>query len=126
MLRSALLVSLSFAAALSAQSNPFRAAAIFGDHMVLPAETSAPIHGFGAPGAEVVASPSWGAAVRAKVGADGRWQLCLATPARGDAAGTRGEGSRRWGLAADARAGRGFEPRGAAYEKLNSRKSRPG
>ncbi len=85
MLRSALLVSLSFAAALSAQSNPFRAAAIFGDHMVLPAETSAPIHGFGAPGAEVVASPSWGASVRAKVSADGRWQLRLATPARGDA-----------------------------------------
>ena len=77
MLRIALLVLLAPAAALTAQSSGFRTAAIFGDHMVLPASAPAPLHGFGVAGAEVVVTPSWGSAVRAKVGVDGRWQLTL-------------------------------------------------
>ena len=87
MLRIALLAVVAAAAALRAQSAAFRTSAIFGDHMVLPASTSSPLHGFGVVGAEVLVEPSWGEAVRAQVGADGRWKLTL--PA-GGARGQRG------------------------------------
>lgn len=76
-------VSLSLLATLSAQADPFRVAAIFGDHMVLPAATSAPVHGFGPPGATVSLRPSWGAEVQARVGANGRWSAPVQTGARG-------------------------------------------
>ena len=58
-------------------------AAIFGDHMVLPAATSAPVHGFGPPGATVSLRPTWGAEVQTRVGADGRWSAPVQTGARG-------------------------------------------
>ena len=69
--------------ALPAQEAPFRAAAIFSSHMVLPAAQSVPVHGFGPRGAPVVLQPSWGDAVRGSVGADGRWRIDVVTPARG-------------------------------------------
>ena len=84
-MRIALLTYFTLQAALAAQGQDFRAAGIFGDHMVLPASTAAPMHGFGPAGAEVVVTPSWGAEVRTKVDADGRWTLKLQTPARGEA-----------------------------------------
>jgi len=43
------------------------------------------MHGFGPAGAEVIVTPSWGAEVRAKVDARGRWMLKLQTPTRGEA-----------------------------------------
>ncbi|MFN3240565.1 MAG: sialate O-acetylesterase [Planctomycetota bacterium] len=70
--------------ALAAQQAPFAAAAIFGDHMVLPAAQAVPVHGFGTPGREVVVEPSWGDAVRTRVARSGRWSLELRTPARGE------------------------------------------
>ena len=75
MLRSALLVSLSFAAALSAQSNPFRAAAIFGDHMVLPAETSAPFRGETASEDEKLDAEEWEAGKKRSDGTLDRREL---------------------------------------------------
>ena len=83
-MRTSLFVIFSLCAALSAQAPSFRAAGVFGDHMVMPAGTVAPMHGFGPSGAEVVAKPSWGAPVKARVDDRGRWSLQLPTPARGE------------------------------------------
>lgn len=79
------LLTLSFACAvLSSQEPSFRAAQIFGDHMVLPASQSVPVHGFGPPGQEVVLQPSWAAEVRTRASRDGRWNAEVRTPARGE------------------------------------------
>ncbi len=82
MLRTLAILVLTLSA-LPAQEAPFRAAAIFSSHMVLPAAQSVPVHGFGPRGAQVVLEPSWGGAVRGSVGADGRWRIDVVTPARG-------------------------------------------
>ena len=61
----------------------FRPASLFGDHMVLPAATDAPIWGRGEPGASIAVRASWGAEAVAAVDAGGRWRTALRTPARG-------------------------------------------
>ncbi|HEU4420429.1 MAG TPA: sialate O-acetylesterase, partial [Planctomycetota bacterium] len=61
----------------------FRPLHIFGDHMVLPAASTVPIGGVGAPGASVEVKGSWGAVAGTRVGVDGRWSCDLSTPARG-------------------------------------------
>jgi len=54
------------------------------DAASLPASQAVPLHGFGPPGLEVVAKPSWAAPVRSRVRENGRWRLELKTPARGE------------------------------------------
>ena len=82
-------ISLLFSAALLAQQPPgaFRVHALFGDHMVVPPNTTVALRGDGATGAMVRARASWGAETTVTTGAGGRWSCNLATPARG----TRGE-----------------------------------
>ncbi|MBL8729016.1 MAG: sialate O-acetylesterase [Planctomycetes bacterium] len=74
-----------FAAAQQADSSAptFRPRRWFGDHMVLPANTSVPITGVGAPGAAVTVRGSWGAAASGTVDGAGTWRCELATPGRG-------------------------------------------
>jgi sialate O-acetylesterase len=67
-----------------AQSSPsFQLAAIFGDHMVVPAGATLPLHGRAEPGLGLAVETSWGAKASATAGADGRFELVVATPRRG-------------------------------------------
>jgi sialate O-acetylesterase len=65
-------------------TNAFRAAPLFGSHMVLPAKRAVAIHGLGPVGAEVTFAPSWGDPVAGPVRGDGRWSLEVHTPASGE------------------------------------------
>ena len=58
-------------------------APLFGDHMVLPAQAEIVLHGTGATQQAVTVTPSWAAATECEVAADGRWQVSIKTPARG-------------------------------------------
>ena len=83
-----LLVVVAFAAVVAAQTPSaaaprLRPASLFGDHMVLPAATKAPLWGRTAPGAAVEVRGSWGETARAVAEADGRFRVELATAARG-------------------------------------------
>jgi sialate O-acetylesterase len=72
------------AAAQAPAPSAFHVAAIFGDHMVLPAATAAPIFGRGTPGANVEVKASWSEkAANAVVGKDGRWRCDVTTPKAG-------------------------------------------
>lgn len=61
-------------------------APLFGDHMVLPPLTTVVVHGRGLAEQDVVVTPSWGSASKCRVAADGRWQVEVVTPKRGEAA----------------------------------------
>lgn len=60
-----------------------RLPSIAGDHMMLQQQTNAPIWGWADPGEEVTVSGSWGRQASTIAGADGRWQVNLATPSHG-------------------------------------------
>ncbi len=60
-------------------------APLFGDHMVLPPQTIVVVHGSGPAEQEIEVTPSWGSSAKCRVAADGRWQVEVATPARGEA-----------------------------------------
>lgn len=53
---------------------------VFTDNMVLQADTLAALWGKATAGAVVTAKGSWGETARTKAGADGRWQMKIATP----------------------------------------------
>lgn len=83
-----LLVVVACAAAVAAQSpskpsSSLRLFALFGDHMVLPAATKAPMWGRAAPGTNVDVRGSWGETAKATADAEGRFRVELATGARG-------------------------------------------
>lgn len=83
-----LLVVVAFAAVVAAQTPVaaaprLRPAALFGDHMVLPAATKAPLWGRAAPGAAVEVRGSWGQTAKATADAEGRFRVELATGGRG-------------------------------------------
>lgn len=83
-----LLVVVAFAAVVAAQTPSaaaprLRTASLFGDHMVLPAASKAPLWGRTAPGAAVEVRGSWGETARTVAAADGRFRVELATAARG-------------------------------------------
>ena len=65
-------------------SQDLRLSGMFADHMVLQRETTAPIWGWAAAGAEVSVKPSWSAeAVLAKADGEGAWRADLSTPKAG-------------------------------------------
>ncbi|MFK7742381.1 MAG: sialate O-acetylesterase [Planctomycetota bacterium] len=73
-----LFVVLLFSAVLMrAQESVFAPDAIFGSHMVLPADADVVLRGRGPAKKQVTAKPSWGDAVAATVGSDGRWQVAM-------------------------------------------------
>jgi sialate O-acetylesterase len=78
-----LVLGMGLAAVATAQQPGLRLTHLYSDHMVLPAERSVPVRGFGAPGAAVELMASWGATARAEVGADGRFTAALRTPGPG-------------------------------------------
>lgn len=77
-------VFLALAGPIVAQDAALRLSAWFGDHMVLPRETSVPLTGRARAGAEVLVTTSWSdAEARTRVGADGRFTVALRTPVAG-------------------------------------------
>ncbi len=71
------LISMGLAA--SAKVEP---ASIIGDNMVIQQQTDVHLWGNATPGAELTVSPSWsGVPVKGKVGADGKWEISIPTPA---------------------------------------------
>ncbi|MDP6369102.1 MAG: sialate O-acetylesterase, partial [Planctomycetota bacterium] len=65
-------------------SQDLRLSGMFADHMVLQRETTAPVWGWAAAGAEVSVKPSWSAeAVLAKADGEGAWRADLSTPKAG-------------------------------------------
>lgn len=72
------LALVSLASSLAAQD--LRLPAVFGDHMVLQRQSSVPVWGWAAPGAEIAVAASWlPAAATARAGTDGRWRVDLST-----------------------------------------------
>lgn len=89
-----LLVSVFALGAVAQSPQPtFRTSALFGDHMVMPAQSQLPLRGHGIAGEPVVVTASWGSAAKTEVDGDGRWQCSLPTPPRG----TQGEVTLRSG-----------------------------
>ena len=71
-------------AAASLQAQTLRLSHLFTDHAVLQRETSAPVWGWGRPGATVQVTGSWnGKTVRTTVAADSTWRVSLLTSAAG-------------------------------------------
>lgn len=67
-----------------AYAGDLRVAHVFSDHAVLQRETSAPVWGWGKPGAKVAVKASWsGRTVRTTVAPDGTWKVSVATDQAG-------------------------------------------
>ena len=69
---------------LKTASSPLQLAGIFSDHMVLQQQTDAPLWGTAAPGANVIARPSWSDQASTTLADDqGNWKTTLKTPPAG-------------------------------------------
>ena len=72
------------AVTLASAAHAVRLPAVLGNHMVLQREAAAPLWGWGDPGEQITVTPSWrDVATKTVVGADGRWQVRIPTPAAG-------------------------------------------
>ncbi len=64
---------------------PFTVMALFGDHMVLPADATIMLRGHGPAQSPVAVTTSWGAETTTTVTADGSWRCAVVTPGQGGA-----------------------------------------
>ncbi len=88
-----LFLALTLASAVPAPAAELRLSSLFGDHMVLQRETTAPVWGWTRPGTDVSVSADWMAApVTARADEAGRFLVTLATGAAGGPHSIRVEG----------------------------------
>jgi sialate O-acetylesterase len=80
----ALLLAFPALASPGVAATDLRLAGVFGEHMVLQQQASAPLWGWAEPGAAVRVTPGWSAASTSTIaGTDGAWRVTLTTPAAG-------------------------------------------